>query len=439
MYQNISEIKSQVKLLMEVAPKNAPSHGKRGEIIDDLIYTAVFTQDAEIRTQADLSLRQIAKSCQIYPSSTHALYKAFAAGSVSGFTVPAINLRTLTYDVARVIFRLMQETQIGCVVFEIARSEMKYTQQSPQEFSLCILAAALREGYRGPIFLQGDHYQVNRENFLFDRVGELNSLKQLILSSLKSQFYNLDIDASTLVDLSLPTTRQQQELNGTVTSELVNFIRVHEPDHTKISIGGEIGHIGGKNSTPQEFTVFMDLLKPKLIKEGINKISLQTGTSHGGVINKKGEIQAMPVDFSLLKEVGQLARDKFALGGAVQHGASTLPLDLFPSFVEAKTLEVHLSTGLQNIIFGHLPTHAYSAIKAWLFTNNQKQSNLELSEEQFLYKIRKNALGPFKQTLWELSEAEKKPILNSIRKYLESIFKSLGCENTLEKVKQIYA
>jgi len=39
------------------------------------------------------------------------------------------------------------------------------------------------------------------------------------------------------------------------------------------------------------------------------------------------------------------------MGGAVQHGASTLPDDMFDLFPKKGTMEVHLATGFQNIIF----------------------------------------------------------------------------------------
>ena len=63
------------------------------------------------------------------------------------------------------------------------------------------------------------------------------------------------------------------------------------------------------------------------------------------------------IDFKVLKELSQLARKEYGMGGAVQHGASTLPDEAFDLFPQEETVEVHLATGFQNIIMDspHFP------------------------------------------------------------------------------------
>ena len=82
-----------------------------------------------------------------------------------GFTVPAMNLRMMTYDTARAVFRAAKALSAGAFIFEIARSEIGYTEQRPHEYAASVLAAALREGSRGPVFFQGDHVQVNAKKY----------------------------------------------------------------------------------------------------------------------------------------------------------------------------------------------------------------------------------------------------------------------------------
>jgi len=67
------------------------------------------------------------------PASIAALYEARGRGEVSGFTVPAVNIRGMAYDMSRALFRAMQETGGAATVFELARSEMGYTFQEPAE------------------------------------------------------------------------------------------------------------------------------------------------------------------------------------------------------------------------------------------------------------------------------------------------------------------
>ena len=88
---------------------------------------------------------------------------------------------------------------------------------------------------------------------------------------------------------------------------------------------------------------------------GLSKISIQTGTSHGGVVLPDGSIANVNLDFGILLKLSRAARSAYGMGGTVQHGASTLPENAFGKFVESEAIEVHLATNFQNIIFDHLP------------------------------------------------------------------------------------
>ncbi len=118
-------------------------------------------------------------------------------------------------------------------------------------------------------------------------------------------------------------------------------------------MGGEIGEIGHQNSTPEDLRAFMVGLKDKLGKglAGISKISVQTGTTHGGIVLPDGSIAQIKLDFNTLKTLSEIARREYGLAGAVQHGASTLPPEAFHKFVECETAEVHLATDFQNMIY----------------------------------------------------------------------------------------
>jgi hypothetical protein len=169
--------------------------------IDTLLHKAVFSQSTEDRQDARKQIRQMAFEQGVIPSSIHPLYMAFGKNEITGFTVPAINIRTLTYDTARIIFRLMLTNHIGPVLFEIARSEIDYTEQRPDEYAVSILAAAIKENYKGPVFIQGDHFQLSKNRFNEDPEKEIGKIKALAKEAIDAAFYNIDIDASTLVDL----------------------------------------------------------------------------------------------------------------------------------------------------------------------------------------------------------------------------------------------
>ncbi|MBI4096882.1 MAG: class II fructose-bisphosphate aldolase [Candidatus Levybacteria bacterium] len=398
--------------------------------IDQLINTAVFSQDGQQKEEARAEIRKLAKSQGIFPASIFPLYQAFGKKEVSGFTVPAVNIRTLTYDTARIIFSLMKKHHIGTVIFEIARSEMDYTDQRPDEYAVSVLAAAIKENYSGPIFLQGDHFQLSKRRFTENQESEIQKIRDLATEAIQAQFFNIDIDASTLVDLEKPILSEQQKTNFEVTATLTKHIRSLEPKGTTIAIGGEIGHIGGKNSTTADFGAFMEGYLALLDIPGISKVSVQTGTSHGGVPLPDGTMADIKLDFSVLANVGKVAREKYGLGGAVQHGASTLPSELFGEFVKAETLEIHLATGFQNIVYDTMPTSLRKEMHQWTKDNCQKEREEGWSDEQFVYKMRKIALGPFKQKLWELTNEDKAPIREKLRDQFAFLFEKLNVFDT---------
>ncbi len=430
LFTSLADLENEANPLLENITLSQTTDKLPDSFIDNLLYTSLFHKDERIKQKAAQLIYLFAEKYGAKPSSIYSLYQAVGQKELSGLVVPAINIRTLTYDIARRIFRIMAVQNIGVVIFEIARSEMKYTQQSPGEFALSILAAAIKEKYVGPIFIQGDHFQFNKDLFTKNKDDEIKNLQQLITASIAAGFYNIDIDASTLVDLTQPDLNSQQQNNSEMTALLTEFIRKIQPHNTTISIGGEIGHIGDKNSTLPEFEAFMSLYKDKISSTGISKVSVQTGSSHGGTPLPDGSLQKVTIDFSVLKTIGEIAREKYQLAGAVQHGASTLPLSDFEQLKNNGTIEVHLATALQNIIYDYLPDGIKKDMSEWVVTNLSQDKSSEQTQEQFIYKNRKKAFGPFKKALWDLPDEEKNTILSHIESYLVPIFNKIGISGT---------
>ncbi len=408
--------------------------GLRGEPIDRLAHTAVFGSPQE-RGAARWLLWELGQALGIYSTTIHPLYIARGKGEVpSGFTVPAMNLRAMTYDMARAVFRAAIPRRVGAMIFEIARSEIGYTDQRPSEYISSVLAAAIKEGYRGPLFVQGDHFQVSASRYAKDPEGELNAVRELTEEALQAGFFNIDVDTSTLVDLSKPTVDEQQRLNYTLCAELTAFIREREPEGITVSVGGEIGEVGGKNSDERELRAFMDGFNRTLPEGmvGLSKISIQTGTSHGGVVLPDGSLAQVAIDFDVMRQLSEIARKEYGMGGAVQHGASTLPDEAFNEFVKAGALEVHLATGFQNIIYDLLPEALREEVYAWLKEHYKKNWKPGQTEEQFLYKERKRALGPFKAQFWGLPEELKGTIRERLEAKFGFLFEQLEVVDTLD-------
>ncbi len=414
----------------------------RRELIDDLAFEAVFNADASLRDAARWLIWSASQALGCGSASIHPLYLARGAGEFEAtrFTVPAINVRAAAYLTARQAIAAAAEREAGAVIFEIAKSEMAYTDQRPAEYTAVILAAAIREGWTGPVFLQGDHFQFNAKKWAEDPTAEMEGIKALSREAVEAGFLNIDIDSSTLVDLSRATVPEQQRVNADNSAELTRFIRGLEPAGVTISIGGEIGEVGKENSTEEELRAYLDAYRSALDRNliGISKVSIQTGTSHGGVPLPDGTVAEVKIDFDTLRRLSKVAREEYGLAGCVQHGASTLPEEAFHHFPTTGTAEIHLATGFQNILYdaGGLPDELRGEMMAWCHANLQDERKEGETEEQFLYKTRKKAIGPFKRQLWTLPDESAAEIAGHLRVKFGVLFDALGIAGTRELVER---
>jgi fructose/tagatose bisphosphate aldolase len=408
----------------------------RGPAMDSLVRHAVFGDEAT-REVARWLIWEIGQVAGVMCGSIHDLYVARGRGDCGGFTVPAINIRGMAYDSARAVYRAAVRLGAGAFICEIARSEISYTDQRPAEYVAVCLAAALREGFRGPVFIQGDHCQVNAKKYATDPEGEVGAVKALVREEIAAGFYNVDVDTSTLVDLSFPTLDEQQRTNYERAAEITALIRSLEPPGITVSVGAEIGEVGGKNSDVHELRAFMDGYNRSLAElgaelVGISKISVQTGTSHGGVVLPDGSIADVKLDLKALEELSLVAREQYGLGGAVQHGASTLPESAFGSFPAIETVEIHLATAFQSLLYDHpaLPAAFRDRLYAWLRENAASERKAGQTDEQFFYTTRKKALGPFKKEWWDLPAEVREAIGKSLEDQFAFLFESLRVAGT---------
>ena len=407
---------------------------RKAQDMDKLMQDFVLIDDAQSRKRIAKKVLDNAYQKGIYCASIHEFYVARGRGEFADFSVPAMNLRVLAYDLAKAVIRVAKRNDSGACIFEIARSEMGYTNQPPLEYVTVCLGAALKEGYQGPIFIQGDHFQVNEKKYKENPEKELDGLRSLIQEAMEAGFYNIDIDSSTLVDLSKSDVRKQQRLNYEACAELTEFIRRAQPRGIQVSVGGEIGEVGKQNSNPEELRAFMQGYRKALRKnyQGISKISVQTGTSHGGVVLPDGSIAQVKLDFETLRTLSKIAKDEFGLAGAVQHGASTLPAEAFHKFAQTQTAEVHLATEFQNMVYEStlLPDDLKSRMYEWTRQNCANERKEGETDEQFIYKARKKALGPFKKEITKLPPNVKAGISRELEAKFEFLFKQLNVINT---------
>ena len=409
--------------------------------IDAAVQKLVLTDNIKEKEAIAREIQAQAKAKGAFLASIHDVYMARGKGKGKNFTTPAMNLRSLTYFLARAIFRTANKLNAGAFIFEIAKSEMGYTGQPPIEYVGVILGAAIKEGYSGPVFIQGDHCQIKAGEYFKDKNKEVSSLKDMVADCVAAGFYNIDVDSSTTVKLDRPTLTEQQRDNFEICAEMSAFIRKIQPKGIEVSIGGEIGEVGHKNSTVEELVAFTDGYNKSLPKGlvGLSKISVQTGTSHGGVVLPDGTMAKVSVDFDTLKALSNAAAKKYGMGGAVQHGASTLPDDAFNKFPAVDTIEIHLATNFQNKTLDSklFPKELYSKMVEWTKVNCLSERKATDTDEQYVYKARKRALGQFKKDIMNMPINIKEGIAAEIEKNFEFLFKQLNVNDTKDFVVEI--
>ena len=149
------------------------------EMIDRWAYTAALGE-AEPRAIAIWAIRESALAAGIVPASIQGLYMACADGKWNNKTVPAMNLRGWSYNTIRSVFRAAKKLNAHMFIFEQSITETQFAEQPPVEYTAAALAAALREGHKGPVFMQADHDQVNAKAYHDNPDKEIDRLKTMM-------------------------------------------------------------------------------------------------------------------------------------------------------------------------------------------------------------------------------------------------------------------
>lgn len=442
MLANIEELKKLLEGKVEISGDDVRVQDEQAfkNVLRQLWENAVLNENVEVRDAARWIIIEAGQSLGIILASINDLYMARGRKEYSGISVPAMNVRGFTYDFSRAAFSSAIRKKASAIIFEIAKSEMGYTFQPPAEFTPGIMAGAIAEGYRGPLFVQGDHFQFNAKKFKADKDAEIKAIKSIIKEAIDAGYLNIDIDSSTLVDLSKPTIEEQQRDNSEMCALMTRYIREIEPHGVTVSVGGEIGEVGEKNSTVEELEAYMKLYTENLPEgmTGISKVSVQTGTAHGGVVMPDGSMADVKIDFDTLKSLSDAAMEKWGMGGAVQHGASTLPDDAFDKFPQQHTVEVHLATGFQNILLDSpdFPADIKEKMYAWMHENLGDERKADWTDEQFYAKLRKKVWGPYKKEVMSIPSEIRAKLRAQLEEKLDFLYDKLGASNSADLVNE---
>src|SRR3989304_5622676 len=107
--ETVNELKDNLKGVIEFQGdgniKILNENKFRTEKLDGIVNCSVFSKNADILNLSKWLIRVAASKLGIKSSSIQGLYEAMGKKEYKGFTVPAINIRGLTYDFARAVIR----------------------------------------------------------------------------------------------------------------------------------------------------------------------------------------------------------------------------------------------------------------------------------------------------------------------------------------------
>lgn len=377
----------------------------------------------------------------VHPAPVGPIYRALAQRSIAPLTVPAFNVRGLTFYVVSAILSRANDLGAAGLMFELAPSEAATGHQSHAQYAALVCAAAASAGYEGPVLLQGDHFSLDTAE-----VAEEQAVQELTLTALASGYRQVDLDTAALATEG-PDAATRQEPNAAATARLITALAPYSPAGT--IFGGEVGEIGGANTTPEELATFVELVQSLAGEHAgaFGKVSVQTGTRHGGVSDAAGKSLRMPLDLALARQLAEVARG-YGFGGIVQHGASTLQLDQFAALPGCGVVEVHLATNLQDLVFDspHFPAElrgemiaaALKAAAGGVSAAERGADTSGESEAQLFKQQRWSMWGPYKAKLLALEPDVRAALASGVADWAEDLIRAFQLAGRARELRALY-
>lgn len=416
----------------------------RGEMVDRLAMTAAIGDSDEVRHLARIIIRSAAMSHNIWCDSIQPLYKVMSRGKTKPLTIPAFNMRGLTYFIARSIFRVARRDKVGPFIFELSPAEMYHTGQTPLEYTTAVLAAALREHYEGPVFMQGDHFSPDGIHFGSDPDSLGPDLESLIKDSIDAGFYNFDLNGIQLTESHNTNTDpdfSQQTENMVQNIELLNRL---QPRNIVVNIGTGIANTADVNTSVNSVRKFLQSLADAIAESGlktsVSKFKIQAGTSEKSVDDPDENAASKELDFSQLQALSDVVKNEFSLAGTVIPITSIESENVFNKLADCGVVEIHLGTELQNLIFDHsrFPAGLREEIHSFLETEYPDTRQPDWSDQLFYFKKRIRAWKHFKRTLWTLDHRTRSVMCSYLEDKFALLFEGLNLQNTQKLIKNNY-
>jgi fructose-bisphosphate aldolase, class II len=321
----------------------------------------------------------------------------------------------------------------AAVIFEIAKSEVKYTGQPPKVFVDNILKCAKDVGFNQPYVIHGDHIGVKSPD-----AKDVESAADLIKAEIAAGFTSFAIDASHNFKLDAPTVREQLKDNIEITTKLCGLI----PKDASLEVEvGEVGRTDPKTGEKAITTVEEAATYIKAINENGYKpdlLATNNGTSHGNIYDKAGN----PIPKSInVERTGEIANAIKPYGVKVaQHGITGTPLEYMPRLIEAGIAKGNVGTNWQNIAVASMPSGLVKRMEEWTLkceeSAKMRTKKPTVKDSELIGKNIKNSIVIFKPEIDELKGDDLKRIDEATKKGALEFFKAFNAKGTAGKVKR---
>jgi len=215
------------------------------------------------------------------------------------------------------------------VMYEIAKSELGYTEFTPASFVEYIVRENERLGNTDvPFAIHGDHITVKK-------LEDVQAVAALIAEEIRAGFTSFAIDASHM----------ENEKNLAATSELAKPII-----ERGLNLEVELGEIGAKSGSvegftqPEEAEWFIRELDAKGIRPDL--LAINNGSIHGTYFGTTHE----GIQLDLTRDIWNAIRPWSV--DIAQHGITGTSLDKISSFIQYGIRKGNVGTLWQNVAFG---------------------------------------------------------------------------------------
>jgi fructose/tagatose bisphosphate aldolase len=215
------------------------------------------------------------------------------------------------------------------VIYEIAKSELGYTEFTPESFAKFIIEENERLGNSDvPFAIHGDHITVAKPE-------EVEPVRKLMAQELEAGFTSFAIDASHM----------ENEKNLEATSSLAKPIV-----EVGLNLEVELGEIGAKSGSTEGFTQPEEAswFIGELDKRGIHPdlLAINNGSIHGTYFGATQEGIQLELTRAIWEAIQPWSVD------IAQHGITGTSLDKISSFIQYGIRKGNVGTFWQNIAFG---------------------------------------------------------------------------------------